>query len=177
VPDPADGAAERWAPPEEGVRLAGPDDVPAIVDLAGDMAAELTSLRGGALWAVREARSAPLEASYRSLIGRPDARLVVGTLDGVVIGFGAGEVEALRDGSRLGVITDLFVHPDAREVGVGEAMLGDLVGFFTGCGCAGVDAFALPGHRATKNFFEEGGFTARAILMHHRLSTDEPEAE
>ena len=35
--------------------------------------------------------------------------------------------------------------------------------------CVGVDAVALPGHRATKNFFEEFGFTARALVMHHRF--------
>ena len=39
-------------------------------------------------------------------------------------------------------------------------------------GCVGVDSFALPGHRAAKNFFEESGFTARAIVMHHALDTD-----
>ena len=167
------GAAERWAAPEEGVRLARPDDVAAIVELAGVMAAELTPMRGGRLWSVREAKAAPLEDAYGSLIGRPDAHLIVGTIDGVVVGFGAGEVELLRDGSRLGVITDLFVHPEAREVGVGEAMLDDLVGFFAARSCAAVDALALPGHRATKNFFEEGGFTARAIVMHHRLVEDE----
>jgi hypothetical protein len=36
-------------------------------------------------------------------------------------------------------------------------------------GCSGVDATALPGNRATKNFFEESGFTARLLVMHHRL--------
>jgi hypothetical protein len=35
-----------------------------------------------------------------------------------------------------------------------------------------VDVIALPGHRATKNFFEEQGFTARAIVMHHGLDPD-----
>jgi ribosomal protein S18 acetylase RimI-like enzyme len=167
------GAAEAWAAPEEGVRLALPEDLPTIVDLAGLMAAELTPMRGGQLWSVREGRPPPFEAAYGSLIGRGDARLVVGTIDGVIVGFAAGEVETVRDGSRLGVITDLFVHPEAREVGVGEAMLGDLVGFFTASGCAGIDALALPGHRATKNFFEEGGFTARAIVMHHRVKPEE----
>ena len=36
-----------------------------------------------------------------------------------------------------------------------------------------VDAFALPGHRATKNFFEEEGFTARALIMHRPLRGSE----
>jgi hypothetical protein len=51
-------------------------------------------------------------------------------------------------------------------------MLADLVEFFTARGCVGVDAFALPGHRAAKNFFEESGFSARAIVMHHSFRAE-----
>jgi hypothetical protein len=39
-------------------------------------------------------------------------------------------------------------------------------------GCVGVDATALPGHRAAKNFFETNGFTARALAMHRPLAPD-----
>ncbi len=166
--DPAPGnPTERRPAPEEGVRPAGPADIPDIVDLAALMHAELAPMRGGGIWAVREARGTPLDEAYRSVLDQPDARMVVGTIDGVIVGFGAGQVERLQDESRLGVVTDLFVHPEARAVGVGEAMLADLVEFFTARGCVGVDAMALPGHRASKNFFEESGFSARAIVMHH----------
>lgn len=158
----------------EGVRVAEQADVPAILELASGMRAELFPMRGGAIWSVREARPKPLAAAYADLVNRPDARLVVGTIDGIPVGFGAGVVEVLQDGRRLGVVSELFVDPEARAVGVGEAMLGDLVGFFAEQGCVGVDAFALPGHRAAKNFFEESGFSARAILMHHSL---QPEAD
>jgi ribosomal protein S18 acetylase RimI-like enzyme len=127
-------------------------------------------MRGGAIWAVREARPEPLEAAYKALLDRSDALMVVGTIDDTPVGFGVGEVETLQDGSRLGVVSELFVDPEARAVGVGEAMLGALVDFCTAAGCVGVDAYALPGHRAAKNFFEESGFTARGILMHHRLT-------
>lgn len=41
--------------------------------------------------------------------------------------------------------------------------------WFVGAGCTGVDALALPGARATKNFFEENGFTARLLVVHRRL--------
>jgi hypothetical protein len=51
-------------------------------------------------------------------------------------------------------------------------MLDELVGFCRAAGCAGVDAFALPGHRAAKNFFESAGFTARALVMHHAFPDD-----
>ncbi|MDQ3946587.1 MAG: GNAT family N-acetyltransferase [Actinomycetota bacterium] len=154
----------------EDVRPAVGADVPAILELAGALRAELSPMRGGSIWAVREARPEPLEAAYKALVDRTDARVVVGTIDGTPVGFGVGEVEILQDGSRLGVVSELFVDPEARAVGVGEAMLGSLVDHFASIGCIGVDAFALPGHRAAKNFFEESGFTARGILMHHRLA-------
>ena len=99
--------------------------------------------------------------------------MVVGTIDDVVLGFGAVVVEELRSGVRLGVVTDLFVEPEAREVAVGEAMV---VALTTRCeerGCVGVDATALPGNRAAKNFFETHGFTARALTMHHRLDRND----
>ena len=110
----------------EACRPATAGDLGRIAELARAMRAELTPMKGGALWAMREARPEPLEEVYGALLDGDDALLVVGTLDSVVIGFGAVEVETLRSAERLGVITDLFVEPDARAVGVGEALAGDL---------------------------------------------------
>ena len=155
----------------EAVRAATPDDLPAIAGLAESLRAELTPMRGGGIWSVREARPGPPADAYGALLGDPAACVIVGTLDDVVIGFGVATVEPLADGRRLGVVSELFVDEEARAVGVGEAMLESLVAFCVREGCVGVDAFALPGHRAAKNFFEESGFTARAIVMHHVLET------
>jgi ribosomal protein S18 acetylase RimI-like enzyme len=157
----------------EASRAAGPADLERIAELARLMRAELTAMKGGALWAVREARPEPLEDAYRGLLERDDACLLVGTIDDTVIGFGAAEIERLRSGANLGVITDLFVEPGARAVGVGETLAGDLVAFCQHHGCVGIDALALPGHRAAKNFFEDSGFTARAIVMHRRAGTSD----
>jgi ribosomal protein S18 acetylase RimI-like enzyme len=156
----------------EGSRPASAVDLDRIAELARVMRTELAAMKGGALWAVREARPEPLEEAYGKLLGRDDALLVVGTIDDAVIGFGAVELETLRSGARLGVITDLFVEPDARAVGVGETLAGDLVRYCTEHDCVGIDALALPGHRAAKNFFEDSGFTARAIVMHRRAPTE-----
>ena len=54
-------------------------------------------------------------------------------------------------------------------MGVGEALVADLVEVATARGCLGIDAPALPGHRQTKNFFEGQGFTARLLTMHRPL--------
>ena len=153
----------------ESSRPASAEDIPRVVELARQMRAELGAMRGGALWVEREAWPEPLEDAYDALVGRDDARLLVGTIDDVVIGFAAVVVEQLRSGARLGVITDLYVEPEAREVGVGEVLADALVEHCRAAGCIGVDATALPGHRAAKNFFEAHGFTARALAMHHRL--------
>jgi len=93
----------------------------------------------------------------------------VGTIDDVVVGFGVVATEDLHDGRSLGVVPELFVTERARAVGVGEQMLELLVGWCSDRGCVGIDTLALPGHRATKNFFEQSGFTARAIIMHRNL--------
>ena len=153
----------------EQSRPASADDILRVVELAELMRAELAVMRGGALWLEREAWPEPLEDAYDTLLARDDALLLVGTYDDAVIGFAAVVVERLRSGARLGVITDLYVEPAAREVGVGEVLADALVEHCRAAGCLGVDAAALPGHRAAKNFFEAHGFTARALVMHRRL--------
>ena len=147
----------------EGSRPATAEDVPRIAELAHLARHELVPMKGGALWAAREAVAEPF--------------VVVGTVDETVIGFGVVTLELLRNGETLGVITDLFVEPDARSIGVGEAMADDLVAFCAARRCTGIDALSLPGHRATKNFFEESGFTARALVMHRALDRRENEAD
>jgi GNAT superfamily N-acetyltransferase len=130
-------------------------------------------MKGGALWSAREAVAEPFEDTYGALIDRDDALIVVGTVDETVVGFGVVTLERLRTGETLGIISDLFVEPGARAVGVGEAMADDLVAFCATRGCTGIDALALPGHRTAKNFFEGSGFTARALVMHRSLDRRE----
>jgi GNAT superfamily N-acetyltransferase len=144
-----------------------------LAELARAAIAEFAPMRGGAVWAAREARTEPVEESLKASLADDATRVIVGTIDDVPIGYGAVRVEVLHDGSRLGVIDDIFVEDEARAVGVGEAMINDLIAWCVRQDCAGMDAMALPGHRATKNFFEESGFTARKLVMHHRLKEHE----
>ena len=153
----------------ESSRPASAEDIPRVVELARLMRAELGAMRGGTLWLEREAWPEPLEDTYDALLARDDALVLLGSIDDAVIAFAAVVVEQLRSGARLGVITDLFVEAEAREVGVGEVLVDALVEHCRAAGCIGVDATALPGHRAAKNFFETHGFTARALAMHKRL--------
>ena len=155
----------------EAARLATEEDIPVVAQLARAGIAELTPTRGGAVWAAQEARQEPIEKDLARTLTAPDTRFLVGTIDGVVVGYAVAHLERLLDGSVLGVVSDIYVDPGARGVGLGEAMMEDLVGWCRSCGCFGMDAMALPGHRLTKNFFEESGFTARKIVMHHSLTS------
>jgi GNAT superfamily N-acetyltransferase len=154
---------------EEGCRAAEAADVPRLAELARAAIAELSPLRGGEIWRAREARAEPVEDGLAALLGDADARVLVATIDGVVVGYAVARLEHLGDGSTLGVVDDIFVEEGARQIGLGELMIGDLVAWCQARGCVGMDAMALPGHRATKNFFEESGFTARQLVMHHRF--------
>ena len=156
---------------EEGCRPALAADVPRLAELNRAVIAELVPMRGGAIWKAREARPEPIEAELRRLLDEPGVRMLVATIDGTVVGYAVARLESLGDGSVLGVIDDIFVEEGARQVGLGELMIDDLMTWCEERKCVGMDAMALPGHRATKNFFEESGFTARQLVMHHHFTS------
>ena len=161
----------------EGARVAAPGDLDAIVDLARQAIAELAAQRGGSVWRRREARDEPLAASLQAALERTDGGggAVVGTVDGTVVGYGTVRYETLHDDATLAVVDDLFVAPEARGIGIGEAMMDLLVEQARARGAIGIDALALPGDRQTKNFFETFGLTARAIIVHRSLAPTEVE--
>jgi GNAT superfamily N-acetyltransferase len=154
----------------EGARAATPDDIPRLAELCRGALAELEPGRGGALFVAREARAEPIDDGLQDELDAGH-NLLAGTIDDVIVGYAVGHVESLRTGASLGRITDLYVEEPARGVGVGEAMMDQLLAWFAERGCTGIDATALPGDRHTKNFFEASGFTARLLVMHHRVES------
>ena len=153
----------------ESVRSATTADIETLSGFAAQLALELTPMRGGALWAAQESRREPLNEAFAELIRSQSACVLIGLLDGAPMGFGVAVLEELNDGTFLGDITEIWVEPEARAIGLGESILGSLSEFCIENGCVGIDARALPGHRQTKNFFEEQGFTARMLKMHKPL--------
>ena len=156
----------------EGARPATPDDVPQLAELNRMASAELAELRGGKVFVAREMRPEPFDQDLAAAVADPDRLVLAGTIDGTVVGYSAVVLDDLRDGTRIGVITDLYVEPEARGVAVGECLMDAMLEWCGERGCAGVDTYALPGDRSTKNFFEGSGFTARLLVMHHRMGQD-----
>lgn len=154
----------------EGARSALAADLPTLASLAEEAVAEQLEQRGGAIWSQRETRPLPALSTLAEALEDPNQLVVAGTIDDVVVGYGVVRVDHLRSGRALGVVTDLYVEPEARAVGVGEAMIENVIDWCRQRHCQGIDALALPGNRQTKNFFETFGFTARAIVVHRSLA-------
>ncbi len=104
-------------------------------------------------------------------------RLWVGSLDGSSMGFAAARLVVLTNGASLVEIDALYVLPEARGVGLGEALMDEVLLWAAEEGAAAVDAVALPGDRVTKNFFERYGLTARALQVHRRLEPPDSGSE
>ena len=141
-------------------RLAAPDDRDDLARLGRTAAVELVAQRGG--------------PAYLREVGRPGDDLLVdpaagiqlvGTVQGVVVGTVALAEVRHPDGTATGSLSVLYVEPGARRVGVGERLLAGALEVARSRGWASVDATALPGDRATKNFFEAAGLVTRRLVV------------
>jgi GNAT superfamily N-acetyltransferase len=149
---------------DAGARTAESADLPSLVALARAARLEQEAHRGGRLLTARHCRPEPLDLAFAEALEDPTTGLWAGTIDGEPVGYAL----VSADGD-IAVIEELHVDPEARAVGVGEAMLDGIVAWATELGCSGIDAFALPGARETKNFFETFGMTARLLVLHRDL--------
>lgn len=141
-------------------RLSAPEDQPDLVRLGRAAAAEVASQRGGPAY-LRE-----LGRSVDELLVDPAAGIqLVGTVQGAVVGTVALTEERHGDGSTTGVVSVLYVEPAARRVGVGERLLAGALEIARSRSWSSVDATALPGDRATKNFFEAAGLVTRRLTV------------
>lgn len=142
------------------------DDLPDVARLYRGLEAEMVALRP--IWALADGLRAPQEVALRDILRH--GVVTVGTIDGVSVGFLTAHIEPLlpqAKGEHIGVIDLLYTDPEARGVGVGEAMLNHGLDSLRAAGVERFDVSVLPGHRQAKNFFEAAGFKARSIIMHH----------
>ena len=128
------------------------------------IAAELTDERGGPLFLAESART-----SIETMVNAVDnnqAHLLGAFGDGALLGWAYVRLHLLPDDRILGIIDELAVHPDGRQIGAGELLLEHVLAWCRTKSCVGVDSYALPGARETKNFFETFGMKARLLTVH-----------
>jgi ribosomal protein S18 acetylase RimI-like enzyme len=122
--------------------------------------AALNDQRGGEVWLVEH----PLIGDGWGARCR-DADVLVGTIDDVVIGYLVAE---LGDDAIVR-IDQVWVTPEARELGFGDELLATAISSAQARGAVAVEGQALPGDRHTKNLYERAGIVARLITTFRRL--------
>ncbi len=157
----------------EAARPARTGDLNRLAELIHLARISVTEARGGPLMLATHPRASSVD-DLRAVLSSADHTVIVGTVDDQVVGYAVARVTPLPGGEVLGVVDDLFVEPEARGVGVGEAIMNQVFAWCHARGCVGIDAVALPGDRQTKNFFESFGMVARAITVHRPLSDPPP---
>ena len=148
-------------------RFATTADVAILEELYSELENEMVALKP--VWRLTDGLPEPVGASLVAAIAAEDSDVIVGELDGVAVGLLIWrEVDLLPQagGEQIGVIQVIFTSPEARHVGVGEAMIDSILEAAKGRGIDLFDAVVPPGHREAKNFFESHGFKARRIVMH-----------
>ncbi len=151
----------------EHARPATAGDLDALVTLWDMAVQELDGARGGLLLAGSLVRD-DLAGYLAGALEDADRLLVVGLIDDVRVGISSVTCDRTRR-ETVGDLELIFVDPSARQVGVAEAMVEIVLSWCAAHDCVGVDAPALPGNRPAKAFFEEQGFLARLLVMHHPL--------
>lgn len=156
----------------EGARPARPEELSTCARLLEEARDRATTLRGGpellAAWLLPAAPDPITEQWLTQHWSGGDRVLLVGTIDQVAVGVGAGHVTR-HAGERVGVVDCCYVEAAARGVGVGTALAQALVAWFTAAACVAIDAPALPGDRETKQLFESQGLSARLLVLRRRL--------
>jgi GNAT superfamily N-acetyltransferase len=144
----------------EVVRSAERADAAQIGQLEAQARHFLIDQRGGA--ALLE-EQLPV-GDWRSAIDDNTRWIGVAELDGFVVGY----LELAVTG-HIAVVRQVYVQPEARELGFGDGLLEAARREAQRHGCGVLEGFALPGDRDTKNLFERAGITARKIIVSTRL--------
>ena len=150
------------SPEVASARAVDPIDHPLIEQLRDLARDETGPQRGGRLHldfdAVRRAEERPSDATHT----------VAGLLNDIVVGVASVRRDR-GDGITVAMIDELFVHPQARGVGVGAAMLETIQAWAIDAGCTHIESQVLPGNREAKNFFERMGLVTRKMRVSREL--------
>lgn len=133
------------------VRPARAADADELARLETAARAVLADQRGGQRWLADHPAGA---------WSTPSAAVFVAHIDEVPVGY----IVATIDGP-LARIVDVYVAPEARELGFGDELLAAAVAAARSRGAATLDGEALPGDRDVKNLYERAGIKARLIIV------------
>ncbi len=77
--------------------------------------------------------------------------------------------DCLADPMPVVRVDQVYVTPDARELGFGDALVAAAIDWGRQVGAVLIEAETLPGDRDLKNLYERAGVKARLITVSKRL--------
>ncbi len=137
-------------------RLGELSETEQLVALEAEARAALVDQRGGNRWL---AENPIIRWSGTA------SNVWVAHIDDVVVGF----IVAEFGDDRIARVLHIWVTPEAREIGFGDALLGAVIDDARAAGATGIEGAALPGDRHTKNLYERAGIVARLITTYKEL--------
>jgi ribosomal protein S18 acetylase RimI-like enzyme len=148
-------------------RAATPADTMVTSALAQQAMVTVRDERGGRWHLDHDRDKTDPQARHTQAVEAADQQLVVGCIEGVVVGYGLAYLSPTTDG-QLCMIDELVVHPRAQAIGVGSEILAHVRSWAVDRNCQAIESQVLPGNRAAKNFFERVGMKTRKM----RVSAD-----
>ena len=141
------------------VRPAVSGDVEQLRTLEREARAALVGRRGGDRWLET---NEPRGDRWDVAVGAGGVEVAV--IGDVVVGYLVS-----HHTEQVAFIDDVYVTPDAREVGFGDALVAAAMAAGRAAGCGLIEGEALPGDRHVKNLYERAGITARLIVVSKAL--------
>lgn len=142
---------------DQAVRPLTQTDAFAVATLEHEARTALLDQRGGPAHLAER----PPVGDWGAVLLRTDQLVWVATIDEVVV---VGYLQ-LRVVGAAAEVLQVYVHPEAREVGFGDWLLEAAIGAARSLECTVLEGTALPGDRATKNLYERAGIKARKITV------------
>jgi ribosomal protein S18 acetylase RimI-like enzyme len=141
------------------VRPARSSDVEQLRALEREVRAALIGQRGGDRWLETHAVR---DEHWADAVTAGDVAVAV--IGEVVVGYLVS-----RHAGQIAYIDEVYVTPDARRVGFGDALVEAATAAGRTAGCRAIEGEALPGDRETKNLYERAGITARLLVVSKSL--------
>lgn len=148
------------------VRPATEADIAALHHLEQEARASLVDQRGGARWLAEHPEIADDWSAWsgvRDTAGSTD--VLVAHIDRVVVGY----LVAVLGNDRVVRVDQVWITPEARELGFGDELLATAIARAKDRGAVAVEGQALPGDRHTKNLYERAGIVARLITTYREF--------
>ncbi len=136
------------------IRKAGPDDIQTVASLAHDLLVELSDGDGPEIEAVTQSTAELLNSGAVSafIAFKDDQPVGVITLN---------ECAAIYAGGRFGEISELYVHPNDRSLGIAPQLITAAVDHGISCGWKRLEVGApdQPAWKRTFDFYVRNDFT------------------